>query len=351
MCADGAASAFWKPSSTSAKSRATTTSGASSPARRKSSPRPSSIRVTVYRPSIIVGDSQTGFTTTYHGFYTPLRLICALQQMLPIEALADGNWLGQLQLSGTERKNLVPVEWVSAAMTQIIIRPQLHGQTYHLTNPNPATVAMMYESIAQAIYERELLTPATNRPPVATAETLASFGEQMKVYQSYWSDDPEFDSAHTQAALPHLPCPAIDVGTMLRLIGFALKANFGWPREASAKATFELSQAIGDWLQSDRPEPADPAALRYVSLGVSGSGGGQWHLVVDRGRLIGAGRGLVNGGGPTCYMTSATFAGLSRGDLSLEDSINAGRLVVAGNSVRPVELARLFRDLAAPTSK
>ena len=31
-------------------------------------------RATIYRPSIIVGDSQTGYTTTYHGFYAPLKL-------------------------------------------------------------------------------------------------------------------------------------------------------------------------------------------------------------------------------------------------------------------------------------
>ena len=31
-------------------------------------------RPTIYRPSIIVGDSQTGYTTTYHGFYAPLKL-------------------------------------------------------------------------------------------------------------------------------------------------------------------------------------------------------------------------------------------------------------------------------------
>ena len=29
---------------------------------------------TIYRPAIIVGDSQTGYTTTYHGFYAPLKL-------------------------------------------------------------------------------------------------------------------------------------------------------------------------------------------------------------------------------------------------------------------------------------
>ena len=30
--------------------------------------------VTVFRPSIIVGDSRTGFTSTYHGFFAVLRL-------------------------------------------------------------------------------------------------------------------------------------------------------------------------------------------------------------------------------------------------------------------------------------
>ncbi len=308
-------------------------------------------QVTVYRPSIIVGDSQTGFTTTYHGFYTPLRLVCALLPLVPAEAMADGNWLGQLKLTGHERKNLVAVEWVSAAMTAIINRPELHGQTYHLTNPNPATVAMMYESITQALYEGGAFEASTSRQAVDSGETMASFGEQMKVYESYWSDDPQFDSTKTEAALPHLPCPKIDIETMLRLIRFAIQANFGWPREAPATVPFELGRELGGWLQADRPAAGSQAALRYVSLGVSGGGGGQWHLVVDGSRLVGAGRGLHNGGGPTCYLTSATFSGLTRGDLSLEDSINTGRLVVTGNSVRPAELARLFRDLAAPLTK
>ncbi len=32
------------------------------------------VRVTVYRPSVIVGDSQSGFTSSYHGFYRFLEL-------------------------------------------------------------------------------------------------------------------------------------------------------------------------------------------------------------------------------------------------------------------------------------
>ncbi len=208
---------------------------------------------------------------------------------------------------------------------------------------------MMYEAMRRTISELDI--PPTSRTGSTGLEEMAAFSEQMQVYQSYWSDDPEFDSSATEAAVPDLPCPEVDVEMMLRLLQFAIRANFGWPRKAPALAAFEVDRELGGWLQADRPAAESSDRLRYVSLGVNGGGGGQWHLVVDGGRLVGAGRGLRKGGGPTCYLSSATFAGLARGELSLEDSINAGRLVVTGNSVRPAELAKWFRDLAAPVTK
>ena len=77
-------------------------------------------RVTVYRPSIIVGDSRTGYTTSYHGFYTPLRVAHSLLQTVPWESIFNGDWLGGIELAGHERKNLVPVEWVSAAIARLV---------------------------------------------------------------------------------------------------------------------------------------------------------------------------------------------------------------------------------------
>ena len=110
-------------------------------------------RVTVYRPSIIVGDSQTGYTTSYHGFYTPLRLIHSVLQSVSWDMIMRSDWLGRLQMAGNERKNLVAVDWVSAAMTRLIATPQLHGQTYHLTNPAPATTESMRVAITESLAE------------------------------------------------------------------------------------------------------------------------------------------------------------------------------------------------------
>ncbi|MDR2116455.1 MAG: SDR family oxidoreductase, partial [Planctomycetaceae bacterium] len=67
--------------------------------------------LTVYRPSIVVGDSQTAFTTTFHGFYAVLKLAHTLVRRLPLGSTSGRNLLAALGMNGTERKNFVPVDW------------------------------------------------------------------------------------------------------------------------------------------------------------------------------------------------------------------------------------------------
>ena len=45
--------------------------------------------LTVYRPASIVGDSHTGATTNYHGFYLPLQLAYAFSGMVPPEVMDE----------------------------------------------------------------------------------------------------------------------------------------------------------------------------------------------------------------------------------------------------------------------
>ncbi len=307
-------------------------------------------QLTVHRPSIIVGDSQTGFTTSYHGFYTPLRLVHTLVTTLPWDVIAQGDWLGTLALSGEERKNLVPVDWVSAAMTEVISRKELHGQTYHFTNPNPATVADMLASIGGAVLDLAK-HEETNGASVGedAQKMMESFRDQMKVYQSYWSDDPSFDSTRTETSLPHLPCPAVDQTMMDMLVKYAIDKNFGWPRETPVPQKFPIAENLAPWMASADQISTSDQQRRYVSLRVSGNGGGQWHMIVDQGQLVGVGAGLMNGDSPTCYLNSDTFHRLTQGQLSWEDALQSGRLFTAGSAMSPEEIAHCFHDIAAST--
>lgn len=109
------------------------------------------VRATIYRPSVVVGDSGTGYTSTYHHFYRFLELAVRLssgstnpgsegklrRQRLPI----------RLPLSGDETQNLVPVDWVSRAILSLLHRSQWHGRTFHLVARQPIRLHEIKEII------------------------------------------------------------------------------------------------------------------------------------------------------------------------------------------------------------
>jgi len=62
-------------------------------------------RVTVYRPSSVLGDSVTGYTSTTHGFYLPLQLAYNSRHRFPVSFM-DDRFMKFLGLQGHERQNL-----------------------------------------------------------------------------------------------------------------------------------------------------------------------------------------------------------------------------------------------------
>ena len=66
--------------------------------------------LTVYRPGIILGDSRDGYTTTFHGFYVPLKLVSSLIAQtagldVPEEMVVTGIKLASQRLRGILQLN------------------------------------------------------------------------------------------------------------------------------------------------------------------------------------------------------------------------------------------------------
>ncbi|MFM7033882.1 MAG: SDR family oxidoreductase [Planctomycetia bacterium] len=188
---------------------------------------------TVYRPSIIVGDLVNGFTNTFHGFYKPLRIVQPFVESFLEASLESGSLLDVLGMNGAERKNLVPVDWVSAVISRIILDPSLHGGTYHLTSTRPTSVELICRVFERMVVEMaEQPTTACRGSRTAAFEPALLkrlFGDQMKIYRAYWRDDPEFDVTATRRAVPDLPAPVIDEAVIRRLCRFAIETGFRWP--------------------------------------------------------------------------------------------------------------------------
>jgi thioester reductase-like protein len=104
---------------------------------------------TVYRPAIVVGDSETGATQKYDGPYYLIRFLLRQPRVavLPLLGAPDETEL-----------NVVPRDYVVDAIAELSAMERAAGVTYHLCDPNPPTVREAVRLLADAA-DRRLLAP------------------------------------------------------------------------------------------------------------------------------------------------------------------------------------------------
>ncbi|RLS43021.1 MAG: NAD-dependent epimerase/dehydratase family protein [Planctomycetota bacterium] len=185
---------------------------------------------TFFRPGIIIGDSVTGMTTTYHNFYVAVGLAKSLADHKTVRdetGLAVANEV-HFNMNGNERKHLVPVDWVSAVMAHVIDQPQHYGKTYHLTPSVPITMRLIRDVLEAEVgfYGVEFYGAGDRRADSSENEEV--FFQHMEVYNSYWRDDPQYDTTNTRTAAPHLPCPIVDRTLLRHLTRVAIENKFSW---------------------------------------------------------------------------------------------------------------------------
>jgi nucleoside-diphosphate-sugar epimerase len=185
-------------------------------------------RPTIYRPAVIVGDSRTGYTATYHALYTYLHFAWTLCQHARRDEAGRCALPLRLNLTGEEGRNLVSVDWVSAVTTHIVVDSKYHGRTYHLTPSRPVTVRQIDDAMSAYFkyYGPTFAGPdgLTNQELNEVEKTFYSYVER---YQPYWNGEPTFDCTNTCTFAAHLPCPRIDTRLLHRLIDYALHDRWG----------------------------------------------------------------------------------------------------------------------------
>ena len=182
---------------------------------------------TIYRPSIIVGDATTGWTSTYHGLFAALRLGHTLLTKVTKGTTSGPALLGLIGVAAADTKNFVPVDWVSAAIAHAVQTPAARGVTYHLTHPAPISMDTVGRLIQQAV-ETYSQDASPDDPDLCDEDWFAdNLRTQLDIYRSYLRTDPTFDRAHTESITGQLPCPPLDMPTLLKMAKFAIDHEFG----------------------------------------------------------------------------------------------------------------------------
>ena len=164
----------------------------------------------VYRPGIVVGNSETGEMDKIDGPYYFFKLLQRARNALP-------QWFPGVGIEG-RKINIVPVDYVARAMDHIAHIDGFDGQAFHLTDPKPLSAGQVINVFAKAAHApeatmridskmfdfipKQVRNGLTMLPPVKriTDQVLADFGipRSVLVYINYPTD---FDSTKTQTAL------------------------------------------------------------------------------------------------------------------------------------------------------
>src|SRR4051795_3549920 len=164
----------------------------------------------VYRPAVVVGNSQTGEMDKIDGPYYFFKAIQRIRHFLP-------EWV---PLVGPEfgYTNVVPVDFVAKAMDHIAHQPDLDGQAFHLTNPRSQRAGEVMNQFAKAANAPQLAVRVdkrlTDALPKGTMSMLMKLPPAQQVRRTMLADfgipeevvehialRPQFDTRDTERAL------------------------------------------------------------------------------------------------------------------------------------------------------
>jgi long-chain acyl-CoA synthetase len=180
--------------------------------------------VQVFRPSIVVGDRQTGWTSSFNVLYQPLRAFSrGMYSVLPgrLDAPVD----------------VVPVDYVADAIWTLTRQPFRSAETHLLVSGDQAaTVGELAElasgyfgkpapRVVDPVFFRLAVAPRLRRRGGALTRAVL---DHSAVYFPYFRVETWFDDSATRAALrPHGIGPTPLRGYFGRLADFAVCSRWG----------------------------------------------------------------------------------------------------------------------------
>lgn len=203
------------------------------------------IPLSIYRPSIVYGDSRTGRTMRFNALYYPIRTVLFLRDLYETDIRERGG--GHALAAGvkkTERGglflpirvescgqgglNLIPIDYfVKSFVALMENRPE--GGVFHIVNPRPASIGELI-SFMDNYFGIEGMEAVGNGVPAHPRNPLETiFDSYLEIYGPYMQDTRIFENAKTQEFLSQsgIECPAFDYNMFRRCMDYALECDWG----------------------------------------------------------------------------------------------------------------------------
>ena len=203
-------------------------------------------KYSIYRLGIVVGESKTGYTSSFTGYYRPFASFWFLRQGLnrrvgaePERYKAEGIAFDAggiltlplcLNCSPVSTLNLVPRDWAARILADLIAIP-VTGQTFHVVHPNPPQVRRVTDVSLSClgITEYHYGTRANHEPDSLLEKLQKRFEYGVRQYSPYIIHEPKFEALNMvrMLGLKYSPPPDVDKVFLTRLLNYAKSVNFG----------------------------------------------------------------------------------------------------------------------------
>lgn len=200
----------------------------------------------IYRLGILVGDTVTGWTPSFNGYYGFLGSVWHLRQefvLMSAQRLEkyesngiafNGERILRLpicgQFSPVSTLNVVPVDWVVKAMADLA-ELEADGQVFHIVHPNPPRVQWLNDVSLKhlGITEFRYGEPSDRNPKSLLGKFQRIFDRSTAQYLPYITRETKFVMSNLKRALGRgfvLP-PVVDESFVAKLMSYAKSVNFG----------------------------------------------------------------------------------------------------------------------------
>lgn len=160
---------------------------------------------TIYRPAVVVGDSETGATQKYDGPYFVIRWLLRQPQLALLPVVGDPTAVCV---------NLVPRDFVIDAISHLSAIGRSLGIVYQLADPNPLTVDQLIDLVGETTGRKVLRVPALRSFAKASLDYVPGLQSLMQIPSAaidyfahpthYTTDNVARDLAGTGIAVPRL---------------------------------------------------------------------------------------------------------------------------------------------------
>jgi nucleoside-diphosphate-sugar epimerase len=192
----------------------------------------------VFRPSIVLGDTSTGVSLTFAGFYRVLWAAARLRDRLTgmagsLLSAAGADLMITLPCASLEEKvNLVAADYVTDLMMRLHADPRALGRTFHLVNPEPPSIGELLDVLEGVIGMRGFRLvpqgPGHEEAGAGVSAVARALGDNVLVYFPYLTGShPEFDMGNVALLCGGIPAhPPLDRAAWERLFAYAAERDF-----------------------------------------------------------------------------------------------------------------------------